>query len=94
VHVLLTDDAGIFHGKGKTQHDQIGISSIQAVRIIRQEGMLVGPNELHDFMFSLSRRIRTSKNNGESLPMLILLDLLEQEEVDHFVKLLHEARAW
>lgn len=94
MHVLFADDAGILEGQGEAQHDQIRISSIQAMRIIRQEGMLVGPDELHDLMLSLTRCIRPSEYNGESLPMLILLDFLEEEEMDHFVELLHEARAW
>lgn len=92
--VFLTDDAGVLEREGEAKHDEVGICSVKTVGVIREEGVLVGPDELHNLMLSLSRSVRSSEHNGESLPVLVLLNLLQQEEVDHLVQLLHEAGAW
>lgn len=55
---------------------------------------LIGPDVLHDLVLPLTRRIRSREDNRQSLPVTILLDLLQEEEVKHLVQLRHELRPW
>lgn len=91
MNVLLANDAGVLYWQGEAQHDQVRISTIEAMRILREELLLVRPDELHDLVFSLSWGIRACEKNREALPIIVLFDLLLQEKVQHFIKLLHES---
>ena len=62
------------------------------MRVVREEILTIGTDELHDLVLALTRSVGTSENNGKVLPVLVLLDLLQQKEMNHLVKLLHEAR--
>ena len=71
-----------------------GIQPVETVAHVRRVARLhlVLPDELHDLVLALTRSVRTSENNRKVLPVLVLLDLLQQKEMDHLVELLHEPR--
>ena len=58
--------------------------------VIGIELMAIGSNELHNFVFSLSGHIGASENYGQTLPIVVFLNFLFDEEVEIFVELLHE----
>ena len=94
MYILLPYYEGVLNRQCQTQHDQIGISTIEAVSILWKKVLLIGPNKLHYFMLSFSRSIWSCENNRECFPVFILLYFLLNEEVKHLVKLFHERCAW
>lgn len=94
VHVLLADDAGVFEGQREAQHDEVCVCAVEAVRVIWVELALVGPDVLHDLVLSLAWGVRAREDNGQPLPVVVLLDLFEEEEVEHLVQLSHELGPW
>jgi len=90
MNILLSDNADIFHRQCQAQHDQVSVSSIQAMTIVWWELMFVASDPLHNLVFTFTWTIRSSENNTEIFPIIILFDLFLNEKVDHFVEFFHE----
>lgn len=92
--VLLPDDECVLDGKSQPQHDEVGICSVEAVGIVRQEVILVSSHELHNFVLSFSGSVRASEDYTKAFPVVVLIDFFLDEEMQHFVELLHEGSSW
>ena len=58
--------------------------------IIRHEVVLVTSHKLHNFVLALSRSVWTCKNYAQTFPIIILLHLLLNKEMKHFIESMHE----
>ena len=94
MNILLPDNAYIFHGQSQAQHDQVSISPIQTVGIIRRELAFICSDPLHDLVFTLTRAVGPSKNDADVFPVIVFFDFFLDEKVYHFVKFLHELGTW
>jgi hypothetical protein len=87
---LLTQQAEVGVVAKQTQHDQVGIETVQAVATVRVVPRLcLGLTDvLHDFVLSLSGDFVTRQYDFHALPVYVLGDLF----VDEVLELLRELR--
>ena len=90
MYILFSDNTGVFDRKREPEHNEVGICAVEAMRVIGVKLRLVGPHKFHDLVLPLTWSVRTRENNTEVLPIIVLLDLLLYEKMQHFVELVHE----
>jgi hypothetical protein len=91
----LSEDVEVSLMSAEAEHDQVCIGSVDAVRHIGVVLLLdsLRPDEVQDFVLSLSRHEGIGENNVETAPLGARVQSLHDVELQGFRQVVHELSA-